>query len=226
MSYKKGETMKKSLGYLILLMIMILPLQAKALTGSIKISCDKENYALSETATCKVTGTSQEGVYSISANIGNMKGNFNVEFQTDRSWQGSGENGEIKLYTDEGKTGTFNIGTITVKVKEQSYSLSSLDLYLEDSQFWDTNGKAWDVDGNKVEVTFTRDSNGSTTDNKKDNTTTNNSNSTKSDNTVKKTSNSVTNPNTGDHNIFITILVLIVTLSVFGVSYKKFKKVK
>ena len=101
MSYKKGENMKKVFGYLILLMIMILPLQAKALTGSIKISCDKENYALSETATCKVTGTSQEGVYSISANIGNMKGNFNVEFKTDSSlWQGSGENGEIKLYTE------------------------------------------------------------------------------------------------------------------------------
>ena len=212
--------MKKGFGYLVLLMVMIFPLHAKALTGSIKISCDKEMYGIGDTATCKVTGTSQEEVYSVSANVGDALRNINMEFQTDSSWQGNGDDGKIMLYTDKGKTSTFNIGTITLKVKEE-HDLVSGTLYLDDSQFWDTDGKAWDVESNTVQVNFMRTSNGNTTSGNQDA-----SSSKPNQNSNKKPSNSVTNPNTGEYNILIMVVVLIGVIGIFGISYNKFKKIK
>ena len=58
--------MKKKLCYLILASLMVMiPVNAKALTGSINITCDSEEYGAKETATCKITGTSDVEVYSI-----------------------------------------------------------------------------------------------------------------------------------------------------------------
>lgn len=220
--------MKRRYIVLVLLMIMLFPLQAKAEepTGKVTISCDKEIYKIDETAVCKVTGTTNGKVYGVDIILGDTISNLDMEFQKDSSWQGSGENGHIVLYEAKEKTGTFNIGTITLKVKEKNDFVSGTLYAVEEKSIFSSDTDTWKIESNTAYVNFMRDSDGSTTDNKKDNTTTNNSNSTKSDNTIKKTSNSVTNPNTGDHNIFITILVLIGTLGIFGVSYKKFKKVK
>ncbi len=218
--------MKKVFKYFVLFMIIVFPLQAKALTGSINISCDKESYNLNETATCKITGTSQDEVYSISANIETEW--LDMEFKVDDSWQGSGDDGKIMLYTDKSKTGTFNIGTITLKVKESELksvtSGISEKLYLKDCKFWDTNGKAWDVESNTTYVKYNSNSDSNTTDNK-NNTTNNSSDSTKMNNNSTKTSDSVANPKTGEWGIRIIILILAAATTILGIFYKRSKKI-
>ena len=98
--------MKKKLCYLIILSLMVMiPINAKALTGSVSITCDNESYSMNETATCKVTGQSDEEVYSILGmiNEGSNLPDLNVKFTADSSWQGNGDEGNIQLYTDNGK---------------------------------------------------------------------------------------------------------------------------
>ncbi len=218
--------MKKVFKYFVLFMIIVFPLQTKALTGSINISCDKENYELSDTATCKVTGTSQDEVYSVSANIEEPNW-LDMEFKVDDSWQGSGDDGKIMLYTDKGKTGTFNIGTITLKAKESVVKEEASffeTLFLNDCKFWDTNGKAWDVEYNTIQVNYNINLDSNTTDNK-NNTTNNSSDSTKMNNNSTKTSDSVANPKTGEWGIRIIILILAAATTILGIFYKRSKKI-
>ena len=49
-------------------------------------------------------------------------------FAPDSSWQGDGEEGNIELYTDNNKSGNFNIGTITVKAGDTSGVSTSVGL--------------------------------------------------------------------------------------------------
>ena len=87
--------MKKKLCYLILVSLMVMiPINAKTLTGSVSITCDKESYGMNDTATCSVKGTSNEEVYSISALVSNSS-YANIEFTADSSWQGNGDEGNI-----------------------------------------------------------------------------------------------------------------------------------
>ena len=143
--------MKKKISYLIIFtLIVIMPINLKALTGSISIKCDKESYSINDTATCKVTGTSDEEVKSVAAKV--SAENLNVSFVTDSIWQGTGEDGNIQLYSDKGKKGTFNIGTLTIKPKNKTSKLEKISVNIDDIAYGSINGKEYNVD--KVQNTI------------------------------------------------------------------------
>ena len=149
--------MKKRLSYLLLLILtVIIPINAKALTGSINISCDKEIYKIGDTATCNVTGTSDVDVYSISAKINNISSsNTTIEFETDSSWQGNGEEGNVQLYTDSGKKGTFNIGKLTIKLTNTTTDETTIKVSIDDIKYGDTNGSEYDIEPIQKSISFT-----------------------------------------------------------------------
>ena len=211
--------MKKKLCYLILLSLMIIiPINAKALTGSVSITCDKESYGMNDTATCSVKGTSNEEVYSISASIVDTF-NATIEFITDSAWQGNGDEGNIQLYTDTGKKGTFNIGTLKVKLKDTSTSDTSLGLEIKDVKFGDTDGTEEDITASKATISFSQNTNndnqGSITNDNSNTSDTTNSNSSKT---------SVKNPKTADVKIALVIFGILVAGVFITIGYKEVKK--
>lgn len=211
--------MKKKLCYLILLSLMIIiPINAKALTGSVSITCDKESYGMNDTATCSVKGTSNEEVYSISASIVDTS-NATMEFITDSAWQGNGDEGNIQLYTDTGKKGTFNIGTLKVKLKDTSTSDTSLGLEIKDVKFGDTDGTEEDITASKATISFSQNTNndnqGSITNDNSNTSDTTNSNSSKT---------SVKNPKTADVKIALVIFGILVAGVFITIGYKEVKK--
>jgi hypothetical protein len=211
--------MKKKLCYLILLSLMIIiPINAKALTGSVSITCDKESYGMNDTATCSVKGTSNEEVYSISASIVDTS-NATIEFITDSAWQGNGDEGNIQLYTDTGKKGTFNIGTLKVKLKDTSTSDTSLGLEIKDVKFGDTDGTEEDITASKATISFSQNTNndnqGSITNDNSNTSDTTNSNSSKT---------SVKNPKTADVKIALVIFGILVAGVFITIGYKEVKK--
>ena len=198
--------------------MIIIPINAKALTGSVSITCDKENYGMNDTATCSVKGTSNEEVYSISASIVDTS-NATIEFITDSAWQGNGDEGNIQLYTDTGKKGTFNIGTLKVKLKDTSTSDTSLGLEIKDVKFGDTDGTEEDITASKATISFSQNTNndnqGSITNDNSNTSDTTNSNSSKT---------SVKNPKTADVKIALVIFGILVAGVFITIGYKEVKK--
>ena len=198
--------------------MLIIPINAKALTGSVSITCDKESYGMNDTVTCSVKGTSNEEVYSISASIVDTS-NATIEFITDSAWQGNGDEGNIQLYTDTGKKGTFNIGTLKVKLKDTSTSDTSLGLEIKDVKFGDTDGTEEDITASKATISFSQNTNndnqGSITNDNSNTSDTTNSNSSKT---------SVKNPKTADVKIALVIFGILVAGVFITIGYKEVKK--
>lgn len=210
--------MKKKISYLIIFtLIVIMPINLKALTGSISIKCDKESYSINDTATCKVTGTSDEEIKSVAAKV--SAENLNVSFLTDSIWQGTGEDGNIQLYSDKGQTGTFNIGTLKISAKDSSYGLVSGIVTLSNVKYSDVA-----VGDSQIQVSFVNGSNNSNTDNNSNNNS-NNGNSGNNTSGLNNSSNSsINNPKTSDFKIGIIISLITITLIISILRYKRLKK--
>lgn len=111
--------MKKIL-YSIGIISLLTPFSIKALTGDVTVTCEKNKLSKGETTTCNIKANTTEGVSSISAKT-DLGDNLElISFVKDSSWEGDGENGNIELYTDNNKSGNFNIGTITIKAGNES----------------------------------------------------------------------------------------------------------
>lgn len=116
------------------------PTNVNALTGSASLTCAKAKLSAGESTTCTIKGTASGGnVSSLSAQI-NLSSNLELSsVSTSSSWQGNGEGGNIQLYTDNVKTGNFDIGNFTVKVKtgvtntNESVSVGSIVYYDDDT---------------------------------------------------------------------------------------------
>ena len=203
--------MKKKVFCLILLTLMVMiPINAKALTGSVNITCDEENKTSNEVV-CKVTGQSDEEVYSISGmiNEGSNLPDLNVNFTADSSWQGNGDEGNIQLYTDNGKKGIFNIGTLKVSSKDTDGLLTITDVNLYDIKYGDTDGKEFDIGNTETRISFVEGSSADRSDS-------NSSNST--------STSSIKNPSTADTKIALVTLGILVAGAFITIGYKEVKK--
>ena len=212
--------MKKRLSYLLLLILtVIIPINAKALTGSINISCDKEIYKIGDTATCNVTGTSDVDVYSISAKINNISSsNTTIEFETDSSWQGNGEEGNVQLYTDSGKKGTFNIGKLNIKLNDTTTGESTIKVSIDDIKYGDTNGSEYDIEPIQKSISFTP-SLIEDNENGENNTTTPNI-------TTVSNKTNVSNPKTTDIKILTIVLLIMALVTLIVIGTKNVRKSK
>lgn len=141
------------------LMLVLIPLNAKAATGSVNISCDKTSLAPNETTSCKITGTSATEVSAVSmklsANISTIS-----DIVADSSWQGDGSNGSIDLYTDTNKKNTFNIATFKIKAPATSGITDTINIKhisFADANFNETSISNTSLKINVVSVTNTLD---------------------------------------------------------------------
>lgn len=140
--------MKKKL-IIIGLMAMLLPLNAKALTGNVSMSCNSTTLNPGGTTDCTIIGNITEEVSAVSMDL-KLGSNLTLEKITPSSaWQGDGEGGDIDLYTDTNKKGKFEIATFTIKaasIKEgATTNLSLSNVTLSDKNFEETTFKVSDL---------------------------------------------------------------------------------
>lgn len=108
-------------GILLMFLLLLIPMKVNALTGNINMSCSPSVANTNGNIVCNITGTSDEEVSAFSANIGLSSNLEYVDFKADPIWIGDASSNLIGLYTDENKIGTFNIGVLTVKVKDNVF---------------------------------------------------------------------------------------------------------
>ena len=121
--------------------------------GQLNLSCDKTIGSGGENIHCIVTGTvaSTSQVSSLSSQI-RLSDNLEfVSFTTDSIWQGTGNDGNIQLYTAENKSSTFAIGSFSVKIKE-GVSNTTETIELVDNYFYDELFEEQEVQDVNVEI--------------------------------------------------------------------------
>lgn len=129
--------MKKKIKSLLILLLLIMPFKVQALTGSMKLQCDKTKVSPGATITCTLQGTASNGeVSAISSKIKTSTNLTLATVTTDSIWQGDGEGGNIDLYTDTNKTNTFNIATFTVTVSNSTTG-SNESITIDSTKFYD-----------------------------------------------------------------------------------------
>lgn len=115
--------MKKKIIIFIALIGVLLPVNAKALTGSINLSCDKIKLNPNEETTCYVKGNINEEVSGIDATLV-LGDNLTLSSITKDSIWDSGDVGtdsnKIVLVTSNNPKGNFNVVTFKVKAGSKS----------------------------------------------------------------------------------------------------------
>lgn len=188
--------MKK--GYIFLFVILLIPFNVYALTGSVSINCGSNTVKKSDTVTCSVTGNSDEAVTGVSAKV-SINGNASVSsFTRDTSlWddtQGSLKNDGVTFFTitsGNGYTGNFNVGTLSLKIADDAQA-GNITISLNNLDFVNVDGDdiVNGITSNSVTLNVTEPSsnNGSTdtsnnvTSNNTDNSSSNNSSDNKAAN--------------------------------------------
>ena len=120
------------------LLLVIIPVNVKALTGNVYLNCNDTTLTLNEETTCSITANINEEVATINKMQITVGSALTLVSTTpDSIWEGSGEDGLLKLYTDEFKKGTFNIATFVIKgASETSGAKVSLeDVVLADAKY-------------------------------------------------------------------------------------------
>lgn len=179
--------MRNKLIIVIGLMLTFCPLKVNALTGSVSLSCKSNTLTVNGSTTCTLSGNSNEGVTGTDMNL-SSSGNISISNITINSiWQGNGDGGNIQLYSDNPKSGTFNIATFTVKAKS---SAGTGTINVNNVIFVDTSFAENGVSSKNLAITVKNVETPKTESN--------NNQSSSSGNTINNNSNSTTTNNTTD----------------------------
>jgi len=131
--------MKKNyIKILLLAILMVTPLKGvKAESANIILDCPNK-ISTGKTITCTISGNATD--ISISSLEGKIITSGNIEIQkftTDKIWEGNGNDGSVDLYTEENKTSDFAIGTVTIKIKDETNSEGGV-ITLNNFTFYDS----------------------------------------------------------------------------------------
>lgn len=93
---------------------LLFPISVSALSGRASISCNSTSIEVGSSTSCTLYGYSNEGVSAVAASL-TAGGSISVSnINTSSNWQGNGSDGNIQLYTDSNKSGSFGIVSFTV----------------------------------------------------------------------------------------------------------------
>lgn len=106
--------MRKRIILIGVILSVLLPINVKALSGSINISCNDSNVIVGNSTNCSITGNSDSEVSALAMTLSSGGSVSISNIVTSSVWQGDGSDGDIQLYTDSNKTGNFSIATFTV----------------------------------------------------------------------------------------------------------------
>ena len=132
---------KKIIVTLVLAILLLLPIKAKAITGTVGLDCAKKNLSPNETTTCSLTFNTQGSFNAVKTLLTAEEG-ITIESVTAASgWQGEGE-ANLQLYIDNDKTGNVAIATITIKagtITGVTKKLKATEISITDQQYQETS---------------------------------------------------------------------------------------
>lgn len=142
--------MQKKLLMIILLLVVLIPINVKAATGNIKITCDKEKIKAGDSTTCIISGTTDSEIIGISATL-NLTDNLTfTSFTKNNSWsEGSIENNKLDIYSENYLNNNFDIGTMIITAKD-NISNTNEKMTLKDITF--QNDKSNNAEENSFKV--------------------------------------------------------------------------
>ncbi len=132
--------MKKKLIVLICGAALILPnLIVSASDDKLEISCEKTKLNANESTTCIVSANiTDKEISAVDATISLGENLTLGEVTVSDIWEGDGDGGRITVYTDENKSGTFDIATFEITANNVSgvdTSVSLTNVLLSDQNF-------------------------------------------------------------------------------------------
>ena len=130
--------MKKKILFIVALVGSLLPLKAKAATEGITITCGSDSAVLASShVECSITGTTNSAVSGVQFRLSSNDLATISNIRVASIWQGDGEDGNIGVYTDTNKTGTFDIATFTLTAKNVGgiANIYANDIIFSDASF-------------------------------------------------------------------------------------------
>lgn len=145
-----NSVLKKILYGLITICLVVLPLNVQALEGSLQLNCSKTKIAPGETISCTLNGTvTGDSVSAVSAKISTSNNTFltleEKVIVNGSIWVGDADNGEVELYTDSNKTGTFEIVKFNLTASSNITLGEDTEVRVSDVSFVDSNFKSVSV---------------------------------------------------------------------------------
>ena len=141
---------------IILLTILALPINVRALTGNIYMECNNSKVVPGSELKCKIMGKTDEKVTSLSANTVLSKGVTIKSFTAaEGNFQGEiSKNGTFELYNGN-KKDTFEIGTLVLNIdaniKSKKVELGLADVTFNDSKFKPNKIESYSINLDVVE---------------------------------------------------------------------------
>ncbi len=205
-----------SIIFTLMLTFAIYPNIIKAETGTISIECEESTLESGKTAQCYLKGKNfTNNAPSFHAKLTLSNSLTLTTITKDSSWEGACDGGIIDLYTDNNKTGNFNIASFSFQIPS---SINKIIITLDEIAVSDENFN--EINLPKVTKTITLNGGGNNNPNDDDQndepsttTTTTKINTTKIVTTQKKDTNVDDNPKTGFNPISLLVVLVIAILS-------------
>ena len=145
--------MQKKILIIISLLVVLIPINVKAATGNIKITCDKEKIKAGDSTTCIISGITDSEIIGISATL-NLTDNLTfTSFTKNNSWsEGSIENNKLDIYSENYLNNNFDIGAMVITAKD-NISNTNEKMTLKDITF--QNDKSNNAEENSFKVSLT-----------------------------------------------------------------------
>ena len=117
--------MKKKI-LILLVLYLILPISVNALAGEVYVKCKEDKITTGEKIQCEVKGKRfSDYISSFHSQVVLPQDVKLEEVTVDESWEGSGENGIIDLYTADNKKGNFELISITISSTKEILDIES-----------------------------------------------------------------------------------------------------
>lgn len=198
--------------YLCLLLIMItaliIPINAKAATGSVDVSCSPTTVPVSGTdaTVCTIKASVEGGIGGASMDIASS-GSISIDsINKDSAWSGQINNGKLAVHNDSPVNSLSTIATVNVKASSGASVGSTGEVTLTNIELTDSEGNAVNVEDKSISLTIGDASSSISSDS-----TQNSSNS--------------SNPKTMDTNVIIITIIVALATCVVIVGKKKLDKI-
>lgn len=125
-----------------LLLLLLFPANVYAMTGGVSITCSPSQVRANETVTCTISGTSDEIVSAVEAQVAILNSNLTItSFTKNDSWQnGELNNSTINVSTENSTIrDSFTIGTLSLKAGDTT-NPESIKVTIQNVQFTDGSG--------------------------------------------------------------------------------------
>ena len=120
-----------------LLLLFVFPLNSVFASSNIYIDCPNSG-GVGDSLECELFATSDIEISALRTKLSVSDNLEFISFKTDPSWQGSGDNGDISLYTYPNQIGKIKLGIVTIKIKENNTNRTGT-LYFKDVYFYNAD---------------------------------------------------------------------------------------